>query len=212
MEKITLITLFIFRYLLCFSQEKLSTSNKSDTLKHSQLSNESYYRKIKNYQEFDFYQDKDGFVYRKGMSLKIGKPENPNSKTEVLWGPPRSGGFTFIRPYKGLIEKLDKKFSNEELTITGFSAIHSGAFKGTPLESIVNCKLKNKVGLQEEVFIDNIDKAIELGEIINDNKKPSKERAIALLEEKKKLLDLGLITKDEYEKIKSEYSDIILKE
>jgi len=52
--------------------------------------------------------------------------------------------------------------------------------------------------------------AMELGEIKNSNAKLTREQAIAKLKEAKDLLDLEMISKEEYEKLKSELKPIIM--
>lgn len=200
MKKTLILVLFVVYHA------KAQDKSIGDTLKYSLLNNKEYAKKIKTYQDFIYYEDKDGFVYSKGMTLRLGKPENPNNRSDVIIGQPRVGGFTFIREHKELVVTLDKKFSNEEVIIKGFHSFH--VFKRVPLRPTFECQL---VRTNESVFIDEIDKAIQLGEVINPMKKPNKTQAIALLEEKKKMLDLGLITKEEYEKIKNEYAEVILK-
>ncbi|MDW5288748.1 hypothetical protein [Formosa sp. PL04] len=59
------------------------------------------------------------------------------------------------------------------------------------------------------VFID-YDTALELGEINNPNKKLTKTEAINKLKEGKDLLDLELITQDDYDKLKSELTPLII--
>jgi len=59
------------------------------------------------------------------------------------------------------------------------------------------------------VLID-YDTALEVGEIKNPNKKLTKEEAIAKLKEAKELLELGIITQEDYDKLKSEMTPIIL--
>jgi len=59
------------------------------------------------------------------------------------------------------------------------------------------------------VYID-YENALKFGEIINPSAKFSKDDAIAELEEAKKLLDLGVITQEDYDKMKNKLSKVIL--
>jgi len=59
------------------------------------------------------------------------------------------------------------------------------------------------------VLID-YDTALELGEIKNPKIKLTKEQAISKLKETKELLDLGVITQADYDKLKSELTPLIL--
>ena len=59
------------------------------------------------------------------------------------------------------------------------------------------------------VLID-YDTALELGEIKNPNGKLTKNEAISKLKEAKELLELGLITQADYDKLKSKMTPLIL--
>ena len=56
----------------------------------------------------------------------------------------------------------------------------------------------------------NFDKALASGEIVNPNKPMSREEAIKKLKESQDLMQLGLISKQEYDKLKDELTQIIL--
>lgn len=55
-----------------------------------------------------------------------------------------------------------------------------------------------------------LEKSLSTKEIINPRAKLTRETAIELLKEKKELLDLGLISKEEYESLRNELAPIIL--
>ena len=55
----------------------------------------------------------------------------------------------------------------------------------------------------------NLEKAILLGEIINPNAAMTRTEAIAKLKESKDLLDLEMMTQEEYDKIKNKLAPII---
>ncbi|MCU4164618.1 hypothetical protein [Carboxylicivirga caseinilyticus] len=59
------------------------------------------------------------------------------------------------------------------------------------------------------VYID-YDSAIEVGEVVNKNSKMTRDEAINKLSEAKKLLDLEIISQEEYDKLKKELTPIIV--
>lgn len=61
------------------------------------------------------------------------------------------------------------------------------------------------------LYID-YENALQVGEIYDPNAKLSKYEALAILKEKKELLDLEIITQSEYNKFKDELTPIILSE
>lgn len=62
------------------------------------------------------------------------------------------------------------------------------------------------------ITILDLEKSQKYGEILLANRKMTKDEAIKILEEKKKLLDLGLIKNEEFEKYKEELKPIILQQ
>jgi hypothetical protein len=65
--------------------------------------------------------------------------------------------------------------------------------------------------IYKSIFVTNIVRAIASREILLSKRLLSKDEALKILEEKKKLLDLQLITQDEFNKAKNELAPIILK-
>ena len=55
----------------------------------------------------------------------------------------------------------------------------------------------------------DLEASLENGEIINPNARMTKEEAIAKLKESKDLMDLGFLSKEEYERLKKKLSPII---
>lgn len=57
----------------------------------------------------------------------------------------------------------------------------------------------------------NLPAAMKNGEFINPNAAMTREQAIAKLKEQKDLLDLGMITKEQFEELKVKLTPIIMK-
>jgi hypothetical protein len=57
----------------------------------------------------------------------------------------------------------------------------------------------------------NVQAALTNGEFINPNASMTRDQAIAKLKEQKDLLELGMISKEQFEKIKSELTPIVMK-
>ena len=57
----------------------------------------------------------------------------------------------------------------------------------------------------------NVLDAINTGEIINPNAAMTREQAIAKLKEAKDLVDLGMMSKEDFEKLKAELTPLIIK-
>ena len=151
----------------------------------------------------------DGNVIKKGSEFIIGTPLNPTT-------------FTYTRIYVGYYNLLSELLSP--------SIVLNSSFKGTKVivESLkVNRqKLKRKSELmilayvydpamsslfgEKRRTIVDLELALSTGEVVNPNQKMTREQAIGKLKESKDLLDLGLLTQEEYDKIKSELTPIIM--
>ena len=151
----------------------------------------------------------DGNVIRKGSEFIIGTPLNPTT-------------FTYTRIYVGYYNLL-----SELLTP---SIVLNSSFKGTKVVvetlKVNRQKLKRKselmilayvydpamsslFGEKRRTIID-LELALSTGEVVNPNQKMTREQAIVKLKESKDLLDLGLLTQEEYDKIKAELTPIIM--
>ena len=144
------------------------------------------YGKLTDNLKYDSYISKTGDKIIVGDTLIIGKA---------------SGEFGFIYITQGG-ERVVSSLAGNKVKITqikSFGTIKAGyklwvQFKGYGLVP---------------VFID-YDNAIETGEIINPMAKMTRDQAINRLKESKDLLDLNVITAEEYEKLKNELTPIII--
>ena len=151
----------------------------------------------------------DGNVIKKGSEFIIGTPLNPTT-------------FTYTRIYVGYYNLL-----SELLTP---SIVLNSSFNGTKVVvetlKVNRIKLKRKSELiilayvydptlsslfsEKRRTIIDLELALSTGEVVNPNQKMTREEAIVKLKESKDLLDLGLLTQEEYNKIKAELTPIIM--
>lgn len=197
-----LITLLFSIYFFSLKAQSVDTVSYDDIVSNK-------YKSLRNYTDISVYKDKSGIVFKRGMDLILGKPENPENITTDLFNTKMYGNFSFIQRQKGVTFTVEKKFSGEVVTIENIYVFNMKMLKKTPIEVYFECRLKKQIDGIETVQIFNIEKAVELGEIeIPDF--ITKEKAITILKQKKELLDLGLISPEEYEKIKNELKQYIL--
>lgn len=197
--------IFLFIVNLCFAQ--------NNNLKYEDLQNPEFYKTVKKGQRFDSYLDKNNNLVKVNDELTVGKPENPQNVTKNFQNVSVYGNFSNIRKYKAFIFTAEKQFSNEKAVIKSISVEKQNILKKySPLNVNIEIQLKKKLDLIELLYVDNFDKALEMGEVIFDNGFMTKEKAIALLKEKKELLDLGIISQEAYDKIKIELTPLILGE
>jgi len=199
MKKIIVISVLLVSNVV-FGQRSLTSSEAKD------LEITSGFRNGDEILEFTL---EDGNVIKKGSEFIIGTPLNPTT-------------FTYTRIYVGYYNLLSELLSP--------SIVLNSSFKGTKVivESLkVNRqKLKRKSELmilayvydpamsslfgEKRRTIVDLELALSTGEVVNPNQKMTREQAIGKLKEAKDLLDLGLLTQEEYDKIKLELTPIIM--
>jgi hypothetical protein len=136
--------------------------------------------------KFESYESSDGGIYKVGEKIKIGVPSS--NKT-----------FAFITEGDGILTPL----SPATVSISGNEAeiksIMVGGNKRAGFSVFFRCK--GMVGLGDGLTIE-IEDAIKHGEVLSLGM--TSDEALSELKKAKDKLDLGLITEEEYEKIKSE--------
>lgn len=144
-----------------------------------------YNKLSKNNQSFTEYKSKNGDIIKVGDSLMIGKAMDPDGFRYISQGSGRMHATHGGKPFT--IHKI-KSYGKEK---SGFTIWIS--FKGYGL-------------LPVEVDYEN---ALEASEIINPKGTLTRQQAIDKLKESKELLDLEVITQEEYNNIKEDLTKFI---
>jgi len=111
-----------------------------DTLTYNDIITNKY-KKSKNYTEFKYYKDKNGFTFKRGDKLKVLNPENSSNVSQDLWGKKLYGNFTYLFKQKGLVLTIEKPFSGEEIEIDNIYIFNLPIFKKVPAEVYFECRL-----------------------------------------------------------------------
>jgi hypothetical protein len=179
-----------------------------DTLTYNDILSNKY-KKLKNYSEFKYYKDKNGFIFRKGDKLKILNPANPNNISQDLFGKNLYGNFSYLLKQKGLILTVEKTFSGEEIEIDNIYIFNMPFIKKLPIEIYLECKLNRVIDGLNKIQISNIDKALEQSEVEIIGL-ITRDKALEMLRKHKELLDLKLISQKEFDLKREELGKIIL--
>jgi hypothetical protein len=147
--------------------------------------------------ECDVYTAKDGFSYKVGDTLKIGRPSTNKTFAFITTGG-TAAALSGTAP-----EPLNVNSSG---TNTIIKKIAVGGTKKMGFKIYVVGK--GNCGICPNNMID-FEEALATGEI--QSKGMSREQAIAKLKEAKDLVDLGMMSKEDFEKLKSELTPIIIK-
>ena len=180
------------------------------TLTSDQAIDPNVTREFRNGEKIAEFILKDGTIIKEGSKLVMGKPRNPLT-------------LVYDYVYVGYVSLLSEMIS-PSVTLTG-------NYDGLPVTvdylKVYKRKLSRSSEIQVSAFVYNpsqtsltgdkyrtitdLELGISGGEIVNPNAALTREQAIMKLKESKDLLDLGLLTQEEYNKIKAELTPIIMK-
>lgn len=180
--KLTL-SLFITSCLIFFSaSESFAQRNEGELIKYAELSQDMKFKA-----SYKAYEAKDGSVYKEGDTIKIGAPSGTN------------GRFVYITSGSGILSSVESVGPESANTNTVIKAIYIAGTKRAGFKVVF--KTKGQTALSSNYYF-NIEDCIASGEI--KSKGMNSDEALAELKKAKDKLDLGLITKEEYEKKKAE--------
>lgn len=184
-----------------------------NSITYDQTQNIDFTKKIKNNTKFDSYTAKDGTVLNIGDILIVGKPSTDDSQYSEYIGTQKVFSFIMIggmgiNMLSGP-SYLPATSQSTEFTIEKIWVTHTKLSKKSPLVVNVTARDPQIPKIANKRTITDIDKAMKLGEIVSPNRPMNRQEAIAKLKESKDLLDLDIITQEEYDKLKSELTPII---
>lgn len=212
MKKLIMASLFALVTIVSFGQNYIS-----DTLDCSKVNDIEWSKKYKNNEMFYAIKLKDGSVLKVGDAISLGKPTGTNTiaqKNMGLLSGSVSTTTTFQYVMFGRIglsammgaQYLPSSFQNVSVRIKEIKGSHTSLVgsRNSPLSYWLILDLGTSVA-----SVLNIDLALVNGELINPNRPLNRTEAIAKLKEQKDLLDLGMVTKDDFDKLKDKLSPII---
>ena len=214
----------------------ISLSQKKTILEltHDQSQDINYYKTVKNNTQVLNYILADGNKVSVGDTLIIGLPSSQSSTSNTYAGGAGVAGvartntrsrkeFEFVqrgRPagFGNVMGALGGQgasmagadLANEVVKIDEMKVVHKGS-KKKPLQVILVIGEINgrAFGVNKYLSVLDAELAISYGEIKLKNAKMTRAEAIAKLKESKELLDLELMTQEEYDKIRTELTPII---
>lgn len=193
-------------------------SKTQDTLFVSKCSDIEWASNFRNSDEFIYIQFEDGSILKVGDKMKLGKPSGTNETKTVNKGlfsgsVTNENQFSYIMLGKmaqqmmGGMTYVPESFKNREVVIKGLKIIHSGLTKKSTAAPYLI--FENPV---MDITTFNLKAALDNGELINPNRPMNRTEAIAKLKEAKDLVDLGMMSKEDFEKLKAELTPIIIKQ
>ena len=192
----------------------IGTDNyKATEITYEQTQDIEFAINIKNSTKYNSYQTKNGTLIKVGDTLIVGSPSTDDSQYTQYIGAHKVFSFIIIggmgMAVMGGMNYLPATSQGTEFTVEKIWVNHTKLSKNSPLIVGVTARDPNIPKLANKRTIMDLEKALLLGEIISPNAPMTREEAIKKLKESKDLLELGIIKKEEYDKIKSEMTPVI---
>lgn len=211
----TVFTTILFSvYLTAFAQD----SQVLGRITESQAENLEFASQYANYTDFTEIELNDGNIISIGDTVKIGTPATSNQRitsssmgvrsqstfTTLQFGSPINGAF--IAALTGDDGALLSSWAASEMVVERVLVSHTKLSRNSTLN--VGLVVKEMNG-PRRVYAYNASRSISLGELELLKRLMTREEAIAKLKESKDLLDLGLLSQEEYDALKEELGKII---
>jgi hypothetical protein len=202
MKKVSMVLLFALITIVSFGQREVF-----DTLDYNRIKEDGYLKPYKMSHQFAAMKMLDGSIIKAGDEIIIGRPSSTNTIAQRNVGL-ASGSISAVSAFNfltigrvglsvmGGMQYLPANFTNRKVIVKEIK-------KGW---TIFEFSEGGSVGT-----IMNVLDAVNTGEIINPNATMTRDQSIVKLKEQKDLLDLGMITKEQFDKIKLELTPIIMK-
>lgn len=190
-----------------------------DTITQKNASDLDYSKNFKNYNDFKVALLDDGNAISIGDTIKIGKPGTNNSRFTAVAGQGISTKSTFTTlsfgsPVGGALLSaisnddgmLLASWSETEMIVHRIFVTHTKYSRNSTLN--IGVIMKELDG-NRKATTHSIESSMGLGEVYLLNRLMTREEAIAKLKESKDLLDLEMISQEEYDALKAELTPII---
>lgn len=214
MKKLLLL-LFVTTLFNVNAQKKLK---ETDTINLKTVTVEQLKKKFKNGFETKVLILEDGSVIQKGSDLIVGVPSNNmNVNSNVYNGQkvaPTSIDFTYLMVgrYSAMAVLsavyFGNTFSDTEIVVEKIKIFRSGKTITAFVDFTKKDGTNTSIGKYGSIL--GLTTALNKGEIINPNRPMNRQEAIAKLKEAKDLVDLGMMSEDDFEKLKAELQPIIM--
>lgn len=232
MKKI--ITLLVIAFL---STSTIYAQREIDSLTYDNTQDINFFRNIKNNTKVKKYRTINDNIVRIGDTLILGNPTSQELSTRTYsgsYGNKARGGvsqsrstskktYEFIkmgRPagFGSVMTAMsgeaqimaENSLKNTTVIVNEMKAYHKGSKKKPLYVVMVLGEINGRAfGINKYLSVMDTELAIESGEILLKNRKMTRDEAIAKLKEAKELMEIDMMTKEEFEKLKTELAPII---
>lgn len=233
MKKIT--TLFV---LALFSITSINAQKELDVLTYDNTQDINFFRNIKNNTKVQKYVTVSENIVKIGDTLILGNPTSQETNSRTVGGSygsrgrvgaaktrstttktyefikmGRPAGFGSIMTAMGGESQImaSNSFKNTKVIVNEMKAYHRGSKKKPLYIVMVLGEINGRAfGVNKYLSVMDSELALESGEILLKNRKMTREEAIAKLKEAKELMEIEMMSKDEFDKLKKELAPIIM--
>jgi len=198
---------------LCISAQ--SIAQEIPTITFDQTNDINFYKEISNNTTIGEYIASDKSILKVGDEIILGAPINasgfePDFKYIQL-GKVSAGMGALMSMGNVETPMAPENFEGRSAIIDKIKVFHKGN-KKKPLNVILELVEPNGnsfISLTKRLSVTDTEFALKYGEVINPNAPLNREQAISKLKEAKELLELDVMTQEEYDALKVELSPII---
>jgi len=210
-------TTFLFSTFLC-SNILVAQNTRIDTMTFPLAGDLSFTKTIANYTSFQHVKLQDGNIISAGDSILIGIPASTETRISGTGGGLKTSAtfnsLFFGSPVNGAIlagltgddGRLLGSWAKSIMVVEKVMVTHTKLSRNSPLN--VGLVLIEPGGTRH-VHTYNLTQSLSLGELDLLNRKMTRAEAIAKLKEAKDLMDLGMLTQEEYQSLMEELAPII---
>ena len=142
----------------------------------------------------------------------VAQSRSTNKKTYEFVQMGRPAGFgSIMSAMNGDAQSMaDNSFKNTKVIVNEIKTYHRGSKKKPLYVVMVLGEINGRAfGINKYLSVMDTELAIESGEILLKNRKMTREEAIAKLKEAKGLMEIDMMSKEEFEELKKELTPII---
>ena len=233
MKKIILVTLTILSVSTIIAQKEL------DSLSYDNTQDINFFKNVKNRTLVKKYTTVNNNVIQVGDTVILGNPTSQefssrtysgsygykgrvgvsNSRSTskktydfIQLGRPAGFGSIMSAMSGEAVSMADNSIKNTKVIVKEIKAYHRGSKKKPLYLIMVLGEINGKAfGINKFLSVMNTELAIESGEILLKNRKKTRDEAISELREAKELLEIDMISKQEFETLKKKLGPIIRK-
>ncbi|MGB0186846.1 MAG: hypothetical protein ACPF88_07900 [Flavobacteriaceae bacterium] len=225
--------------LVLFTITNVNAQKELDSLTYKNTQDINFFRNIKNNTKIKKYVTANENVVQVGDTLILGNPTSQETNSRTVGGSYGSSGrigaaktrstttktYEFIkmgRPagFGSIMTAMSgeaqimasNSFKNTTVVVNEMKAYHRGSKKKPLYVIMVLGEINGRAfGVNKYLSVMDTELALESGEVLLKNRKMTRDEAISKLKEAKELMEIDMMTKEEFEKMKIELAPIIRK-